>query len=273
MSLTPPKDPTKDAILAANRESWNEAAAHHREHDQYKALLKGFAEPGFSMLDAVMTERLQAIGLEGKTVAQLCCNNGREALSIKNLGAAGVTGFDFAEEFLAQGRELAAAGGIAADFVQTDINAIPPDYDGRFDLAVVTIGVFGWQPDLAEFFASARRILKPGGHLFIYEDHPILNMYDDRDTGGPPQPDESYFRSEPYRTDTGLDYWAQQDYEAKPNFWIFHKMSDVIMGLVRAGFALEDFEEFPHNIGTRAHMENQPHQLPLSYVLVGRKEG
>ena len=264
---------TKDEIVAANRASWNESAARHRAHDQYKALLQGFAEPGYSMLDAVMTERLQAIGLEGKTVAQLCCNNGREALSIKNLGAASVTGFDFAEAFLDQGRELAAAGGIEADFVQTDINAIPADYDGQFDLAVVTIGVFGWQPDLAAFFSTACRILKPGGRLFIYEDHPILNMYDDRDTGGPTEPDESYFRSEPYRTDSGLDYWAQQDYAAKPNYWIFHKMSDVIMGLVRTGFAIDDFEEFPHNIGTRAHMENQPQQLPLSYVLVGRKEG
>ncbi len=273
MSLTKDEPLTKDEIVAANRESWNEAAAHHREHDQWASLLKGFAEPGFSVLDATMTARLQAIGLEGKAVAQLCCNNARELLSIKNLGSASATGFDFAQEFLDQGRELAAAGGIEADFVQGDINEIPADYDGRFDLAVVTIGVFGWMPDLAQFFATARRILKPGGRLFIYEDHPILNMYDDRDSGGPPQPDESYFRSEPYRTDTGLDYWAEKDYAAKPNYWIFHKMSDVIMALVNTGFAIEDFEEFPHNIGTRGHMENQPHQLPLSYVLVGRKEG
>src|SRR3546814_18173261 len=67
-------------------------------------------------------------------------------------------------------------------------------------------------PDLPEFFATAARLLKPCGHLVIYEFHPILNMYDDRDWGGVPQPDESYFRSEPYRSDNGLDYWAKQDY-------------------------------------------------------------
>ncbi|NIA68897.1 class I SAM-dependent methyltransferase [Pelagibius litoralis] len=264
---------TKDQIVAANRASWNEAAAHHREHDQWTALLKGFAQPGHSVLDETMAARLQAIGLEGRAVAQLCCNNARELLSIKNLGAASVTGFDFAEEFLDQGRELAAAGGIEAELVQTDINKIPSDYDGRFDLAVVTIGVFGWQPDLAAFFATAQRILKPGGRIFIYEDHPILNMYEDREERLPPVPDESYFRSDPYRSDDGLDYWAKEDYDAKPCFWMFHKMSDVIMALVTSGFAIEDFEEFPHNIGTREQFENQPQQLPLSYVLVGRKEG
>lgn len=85
-----------------------------------------------------------------------------------------------------------------------------------------------------------------------------------------PQLEESYFRSEPYRSDSGLDYWAKVDYAAEPCHWTFHKMSDVIMGLVRRGFALEDFEEFPHDIGTRPHFENQPQQLPLSYILVGR---
>ena len=263
---------TKDEMVAANRASWNEAAAHHRGHDQYAALLKGFAEPGFSVLDDVMTARLQAIGIAGKKVAQFCCNNARELLSIKNLGAGSVTGFDFAEEFLDQGRELAATGGIEVDFVQADINKLPADYDGRFDLVVLTIGVLGWMPDLAVFFGVARRVLKPGGRIFLYEDHPILNMYDDREDRVPPVPDESYFRSKPFRSDNGLDYWAKEDYEAKPCYWIFHKMSDVIMGLVKTGFSIEDFEEFPHNVGTRDQFENLPQQLPLSYVLVGRKE-
>jgi SAM-dependent methyltransferase len=263
-------DLSKDAIVAANRESWNEAAERHRAHAQYARLLEGFATPGFSVLDEILTARLQGLGVAGKAVAQLCCNNGRELLSVKNLGAASVTGFDFAVAFLDQGRELAAAGGIEAEFVQTEIAKIPAGYDGRFDLALVTIGVLGWMPDLAEFFATARRLLRPGGQLVIYEDHPILNMYDDRDRGGPPQPDESYFRAEPYRSDNGLDYWANADYAARPCYWTFHKMSDVVMGLVRAGFTIGDFEEFAHTVGTRVHMENQPQQLPLSYILVGR---
>jgi ubiquinone/menaquinone biosynthesis C-methylase UbiE len=261
---------SKDAIVAANRESWNEAAERHRAHDHYARLLEGFSTPGFSALDATLTARLQGLGLAGKAVAQLCCNNASDLLSVKNLGAATVTGFDFAGAFLDQARELAAAGSIEAEFVQAEIAKIPTHYDERFDIALVTIGVIGWMPDLAEFFATARRLLRPGGHLVIYEDHPILNMYDDRDRGGPPQPDESYFRAEPYRSDIGLDYWANADYAARPCYWTFHKMSDVVMGLVRAGFTIEDFEEFPHTVGTRAHFENQPQQLPLSYILVGR---
>src|SRR3546814_20539475 len=48
---------TSDEIVAANRESWNEAAARHRAHAQYAALLAGFATPGFSALDAPLNAR------------------------------------------------------------------------------------------------------------------------------------------------------------------------------------------------------------------------
>lgn len=264
---------TKEEIVAANRGAWDEAADRHRAHEQFAALLKGFATPGFSVLDETLTARLQALGLAGKAVAQLCCNNARELLSVKNLGAASVTGFDFSEAFLAQARELAAAGNIEAEFVRGEIEKVPADYDGQFDIAVVTIGVLGWMPDLAAFFGTARRLLKPGGHLVIYEQHPILNMYDSRSTQQPPQPDEPYFRTEPFRSDDGLDYWNEEAYEAQPCFWHFHKTSDIVMALLRAGFTLEDFEELPHNVGDYYRFENQPQQLPLSYILVGQRTG
>lgn len=41
------------------------------------------------------------------------------------MGAGRCVGFDFAEAFLAQGRELAAVAGPEAEFVQTEISAIP----------------------------------------------------------------------------------------------------------------------------------------------------
>lgn len=263
---------SKDEIVAANRGAWNEAAERHRAHEQFAALLEGFATPGFSVLDDTLTGRLQAIGLDGKAVAQLCCNNARELLSMKSLGAASVTGFDFSEAFLAQAGELAAAGNIEAEFVQTDITKIPASFDRRFDVALVTIGVLGWMPDLPEFFAIARRVLKPRGILVIYEQHPILNMYDSGDKRQPALPDESYFRPEPLRHDDGLDYWNEESYEAQPCYWHFHKTSDIVMALLRAGFTLEDFEELPHNVGDYYRFENQPQQLPLSYILVGRRE-
>ena len=53
---------------------------------------------------------------------------------------------------------------------------ISEDFDNSFDIATTTIGVLGWMPDLVKFFAVAARLLRSGGALFIYEQHPILDM-------------------------------------------------------------------------------------------------
>lgn len=62
---------------AANREAWDEAAPIHRERT-FAELLARFRESGHSCLAPIETEVLRAIGMEGKAVAQLCRNNGRE---------------------------------------------------------------------------------------------------------------------------------------------------------------------------------------------------
>ena len=165
----------RKSFTDANREAWEEAAALHRGQNM-ESLLAGFRRPGYSCLDEIETERLQALGVTGKDVAQLCCNNGRELLSAKNMGAGACVGFDAAKDFIEQARELAAVGGIDCSFLCTDIYAVPAAYDAGFDLVTVTIGVLGWMPDLDGFLAVVARLLRPGGALFIYEQHPILDM-------------------------------------------------------------------------------------------------
>ncbi len=271
-STQPPAGFSDNDVRAANQAGWNEAADYHRAHPQFAALLANFARPDFLCLDEVAIGRLKMLDVRNKSVAQLCCNNARELLSIKNLGAGRCVGFDFSQAFLDQGRDLAETAGQELELVQTEITAIPESFNGSFDLAVMTIGVLGWMPDLSAFFETVQRVLKPGGRLFLYEDHPILNMYPTGEQPMPPVPDESYFRSTPYREDEGLDYWSGKPYDAQPVYWTFHKMSDVIMGVVGNGFQIEDFEELPDDIGNRPDFENQPQQLPLSYILIARKD-
>ncbi len=254
-------------ITASNRVAWDEAAPYHRANAQYAAHLAGFARPGHSCLDETLTGRLLALGLEDKDVVQVCCNNGREILSIKNLGAARCLGIDQSAAFLAQADELAAAGGIDCEFLCRDIYDLPDDLRGAFDLAVITIGVLCWMPDLEAFFAVAAGLLRRGGQLAIYEDHPILNMATEDPTQDPARLFLSYFREEPWVEETGLDYYGNTTYKAAPSLCFFHKFSDIFMAARSASLELREFEEFAHNIGTWPHLENQNAQLPLSYFL------
>jgi SAM-dependent methyltransferase len=145
----------------ANRAAWNASAPHHRRAAWYEGILKGFAKPGHLCLDDILTGRLLALDVAGKDVAQLCCNNGREILSVKNLGAGTCVGFDQAGAFLEQAEEFRATGGIDCRFVETDVYRVPSDFDASFDIVLITIGVLGWMPDLPGFFAVASRLLRP----------------------------------------------------------------------------------------------------------------
>jgi hypothetical protein len=94
------------AFTDANREAWDEAAPVHGKINQAR-LLEAFARPGYNTLDAHCLDRLNEIGVRGKSIAHVCCNNGRELLSLKNLGAGHCVGFDASAAFIEQARELA----------------------------------------------------------------------------------------------------------------------------------------------------------------------
>ena len=261
-----PKD-----ITQANRAAWNEAAPLHREQNMEEQLAQ-VRVPGHSCLDEIETAILQSLDVRGKDVAQLCCNNGRELLSVKNMGAGRCVGFDGASGFIDQARELAAAGNIDCTFVCTDIYDIADSYSAGFDIVTVTIGVLSWMPDLVGFFQIAERLLKPGGALFIYEQHPILEIFS---VGGPDDPviwEYSYFYRDAIVETEGLDYYGGGTYESKPLYSYIHKISDVIMAGIEAGLTIEHFEERPAHISLAwQNVEHQLPQLPKSFTLILRK--
>jgi ubiquinone/menaquinone biosynthesis C-methylase UbiE len=254
----------------ANREAWDQAAPVHARQ-KLDELLPRFAEPGHSCLDAIETAILEGIGIAGKAVAQLCCNNGRELLSVKNLGAGRCVGFDASPAFIDQARRLAAAGAIDCSFVATDAYAIGSEHDARFDLVTITVGVLGWMPDLEAFLSIAARLLRGGGRLFIYEAHPVLGMFEP----GDPEPlalRHSYFRREPFRDTSGLDYWSRQTYDSKPMYWFQHTLAAVIGGCIAQGLAIESFAEYEFdNTNNFGAIENQTIRPPMTYTLVARR--
>ena len=139
----------------ANRAAWDEVAPLHAQQNLEK-LLEAFALPGYSSLDEHCHAPLMEIGVQGKSVAQICCNNGRELLSMKNLGAGRCVGFDASAPFIEQARQLAkAAGHEDVSFVAADVYDVPKFQDATFDIVLSTIGVLSWMPDLPAFFGVA----------------------------------------------------------------------------------------------------------------------
>ncbi|WP_038014403.1 class I SAM-dependent methyltransferase [Terasakiella pusilla] len=259
-------------ITSANRQAWEEVAPIHGKENQ-ATLLEEVRQAGYSCLIDVEKERLEALNVVGKDVAQVCCNNGRELISVKNMGAGRCVGFDGAQGFINQGNELAQAAGLDVEFVCTDIYEIDEKYTRKFDIVTITNGVISWMPDLEMFFKVVARLLKPGGCLFMFEQHPLLNMVQPDEGNKPIVWELSYFDKDPYVETEGLDYYRGEKYEAKPATTFSYTLSDILMAGINNGLDLEFIEELPlHVSNIWKNVEESGFGFPMSFTLVMRKK-
>lgn len=264
--------PSAQEAITSNKHAWDESAQLHKDTDNWKALLHSVADPGFSRLDPTITALLQDVGVAGKDVVQLCCNNGRECLSLFSLGARSVVGVDQSRAFLQQAQELAAVSPHDPEFIEADIHQLPERLHGRFDVALVTIGVLGWMPDVALFMRHVASTLKSGGTLVMYETHPFLEVFDPR-ASNPLLPASSYFQRDPFVLQESIVYEGQTEVAGPTSYWFVHTLGSVISGAIAAGLQVGHLQEYPHSNREELYdqYEHQPAQLPLCFTLTATK--
>lgn len=257
---------------AANRAAWDASAPAHAATPEWAALVQAASQPGFSTFDACLTETLQALSLQGKTAVQIGCNNGRELLSLAHFGARPRLGIDQSAGFLAQAAQLARAAQSDCQFLCADIYALPENTPRGHDLALITIGVLNWMPDLPRFFQIVAGLMAAGGQLVIYETHPILDMFDP-DAPDPLAPVRSYFQAEPQVFDDVITYDGTDAGKGARSYWFAHPMGAIVTAIAAAGLRMERLTEHPHSNREVDYdrYEGQTAQLPLCYTLIARK--
>lgn len=263
-----------DKYTEANRRAWNEAMPYHRRAAKEK-WDRLFAQAGYSHLAERELAEWRRFGIAGKAVAHLCCNNGVELLSLKNLGAGRCAGFDISDEAVAEAQERADRCNIDCRFIRTDVYQIGAEWNGQFDVVYITAGALAWLPDLAGLMSVAARLLREDGRVLIHEIHPFAGTLpsDDLTEQNPLTINDPYFRAEPRVWYGDLDYVGGTHYESDlPQYEFAHPLSELIMALVENGFAVERFLEFEKDISA-GHQRQQDKGLPLSYILVGKRGG
>ena len=257
----------------ANRIAWNEAMPFHQKANQSK-WDDAFSQSGYSVITTPELELLTSLGLDEKRVAHVCCNNGVELMSIKNMGAGRCVGFDISDVAILEAKSRAEKFGIECEFVQTDVYDIPDQFNSQFDLVYISIGCLGWLPDITTFFQKISMLLGDAGTLFIYESHPFAEMLpaDDMVDVDPLTIVEPYFKSEPYVELDGIDYVGKTSYKSEPQYWFVWTMSDIITGIIKNDMRLTHFSEYREDISTM-HRRNEARKadIPLSYILMAEK--
>jgi SAM-dependent methyltransferase len=177
-----------DPMAMANRTAWG--AASQKYIDDYDDLLAQSAS-GSSCND---TERelLREILTRSPGVVHLQSGHGLDDVRLVQCGARWVVGVDFSEVAVRGAQRRAGDLGVTCRYVVGTVPGVPLA-SASADLVYTGKGALIWMPDLTAWAREVARLLRPSGHLFIYEAHPAVPLWTwDQDEPRVRQ-DRSYF--------------------------------------------------------------------------------
>lgn len=260
---------------ALNKLAWEEAFDKRRPGwgDDIADRIANEVSP---FLEKPLIDVLKEFDLVDRAIAQFCCNNGRELMSLVKLGAKSGVGFDIAENMVTFANAMAQRLGLACMFVSTDILNIDSQYFDKFDYIFITIGALTWFGDLEAFFRKVNLCLKTGGYVVIHEMHPVTNMFAMPDESNfiescPGSLVNSYFKTEPWVENTGMGYMSDPTEVYEKVFYSYsHTFASIINSLSSNGLAIRRLNEYESDIsGCFPSLDEKG--MPLSYILIAQK--
>lgn len=113
----------------------------------------------------------------------------------------------------------------------------------RFGIVYTGKGALTWLPDLTRWADVCRRVVAPGGVLYLSEFHPAGNVFD---WGDDLSLTYSYFTDEPTVNETrgtcaDLD---AQTHEKRGVEW-HHQLGEIVTAIAAAGFRIDFLSEYP----------------------------
>ncbi|HEY3059542.1 MAG TPA: class I SAM-dependent methyltransferase [Chloroflexota bacterium] len=160
---------------AANRASWNEAAAFYtaRADDTI-----AFIRAGKSNLHPIERANMGPLRPWCELAIHLQCASGRDTLSLWVEGAQRVVGVDISDIMIDTARRISAAVGAPAEWYLCDVLDTPTSLDGTADLVYTGRGAICWVHDLHAWAGVVARLLKPGGRFHLFEVHPVAYLFE-----------------------------------------------------------------------------------------------
>ena len=161
-----------DPTTKANQAAWNAASQKHiREYDD----LLAEAAAGTSLND-LEREVLSPILRRSPAVVHVQSGNGTDDVALVQAGAKHVVGVDYSRVAIHAAQRRANDLGMACRYVLGEVPRTPLA-SGNADLVYTGKGALMWMRDLPAWAAEIARLLRPGGHVFIYEMHPAAVLW------------------------------------------------------------------------------------------------
>ena len=244
--------------MSANRNAWEAASEKHvREHDD----LLAEAASGSSLVGAER-ELLRGILRRSPVVVHLQSGHGVDDVALVQAGAKSVIGVDYSQVAAGAAQRRASELGVACRYV---VGMVPdvPLADACADLVYTGKGALIWMPDLAAWVDEVARLLRPSGHLFVYEVHPAVALWTWDEDRARIRDDRSYF-GRSHLNDT---------FPARGSMEWQWTLGEIVTAVVSAGLTIVHLGEYPEPFwrpgGVSAAAWDG--RLPNSFALLARR--
>lgn len=202
--------------------------------------------------------------LEGKSVLDLGCGYGWHSAYAAQQGAASVLGLDLSARMIDEAKKRNSAPVISYQVCGVEDYDYPPE---RYDLVVSNL-VLHYIADLDNIYQKVYQTLKPGGVFLFNIEHPVFTagIQEDWIYGEDGKPvawpvDRYFYPGE--RETLFLGQLVKKQH---------HTLTQILMGLIRAGFVLEQVEEVqpPESMMDQPGMEDELRR-PMMLLVKAKK--
>lgn len=219
-----------DEVVAGNRVVWEQASTKHVV--EYDELLE--EARGDELLFAREKELLAPVLAERPVVVHFQSGHGLDDVALVKAGARRVVGVDYSSVAAGAAQRRARELGVDCRYVVAEVPGVPVR-DGAVDLVYTGKGALIWMRDIDAWARDVARVVRPGGHLFVYEAHPAVPLWTWDEDEPRVRPDRSYF-AKSHINDTFPGNGAQE--------WQW-TLGQIVTAVANAGLQLQVLEEYP----------------------------
>jgi len=241
------------------RAAWGQAGQKYvRDHETF------LTEAADATLFPVEHRLLDPLLVRNPVVLHPMSGNGVDDHALVRAGAAHVTGLDYDDNAVTWAQRRADALGRPIGYRQADVPPFPSE-DSSVDLVYTGKGALIWVRDLGLWAREVARVLRPGGHVFVHEAHPMVPLFSWDEDVTRIRPDRDYFAVS-HVNDSFPAFGAVEQQ---------HTLAALVMAVTTAGLRLEVFEEHPEPFWRMTDVDARAWdgKLPNSYSLLAEFTG
>ncbi len=219
--------------LERNRRAWDERVRLGKPHTE-PASGRDFENPLATLDQCGWLDD----GVVGKRVLCLAAGGGRHGVLFAALGAQ-VTVVDLSPQMLALDRKVAGVRGLQITTVEASMESLPMLLESSFDLVIQPVSTC-YVPDLRAVYREVARVTRPGGLYISQHKQPVSLQTSVTPAAG------GYVIGEPYYRNGPLPEVIGSPHRETGTVEFFHRLEELLGGICRNGFVIEDLVEPRH---------------------------